>query len=92
MKIEGGFWQNFKGAFGIGLGGGLGAGFGWRIGEAIANGFIKLIKWGVILAFAGTPMWMTACDDPGASTLKGMSAEQRAAEVRRVINEAKGQK
>lgn len=57
MKIEGGFWQNFKAAGGLGLGGGLGAGFGWRVGQWLAELFIRAIKWIAFLLIGVAGSW-----------------------------------
>lgn len=57
MKIEGGFWQNFKASLGLGLGGGLGAGFGWRVGQWLGELFIRLMKWIGILAIGAGASW-----------------------------------
>jgi hypothetical protein len=48
------FWQNFKTAFSLGLGGGLGAGIGWKIGEFIGGLVVRLLKWiGILLIGVG---------------------------------------
>ena len=70
MEIKGGFWQNFKGAFGLGLGGGLGAGIGWRVGDYLGGLVVKTLRWGFLFVVLGGPMLVPAfCSDPSVQRL-----------------------
>lgn len=46
MKLEGGFWENFRAALGIGLGGGL----GWTFGQHLAGLAIRVVRWAAVMA------------------------------------------
>ncbi|MDP2195396.1 MAG: hypothetical protein Q8J72_05355 [Rhodocyclaceae bacterium] len=70
MKIEGGFWDNFKAAFGLGLGGGLGAGIGWRVGDYLGSLVVRFLKWGALFVVLGGPVLLPAfCSDPAVQRM-----------------------